>query len=63
MLYSVSMAVDGRVQVSVEADSPEEAFDKADEAFENADLSNMEIVESHPDSCVDEDGNIVSYNG
>lgn len=59
MKYTVSMAVDGRIDVEVEADTPEEAFKKADEAFATADLTNMEIVGRNPVNCSDEDGNLV----
>jgi SHS2 domain-containing protein len=58
MTYTVSMRVDGRVNVEVEAASANEAFDKADEAFMNADLTQMEIVESYPICAEDEDGNL-----
>ena len=59
MKYTVSMAVDGRIDVEVEADTPEEAFEKADAAFATADLTNIEIVGRNPVNCSDEDGNLV----
>ena len=62
--YTVSMAVDGRIDVEVEADTPDEAFDKAVEAFMEVDLKRMEVVDSHPVNCYDEKGEIVKdYNG
>ena len=59
MKYVVHMAVDGRIDLEVEADSPEAAYDKAVSAFEDADLSNMEVVDSRPIYCEDESGDIV----
>lgn len=62
--YIVSMAVDGRIDVEVDAESVAEAFKVAEDAFMEADLKNMEVVDSRPVNCSDEDGNILeSYNG
>ena len=44
--YIVSMAVDCRLDVTVEADSPDEAFEAAKTAFLDADLSEAEVVGS-----------------
>ena len=57
--YTVRIAVDGRVDVDVEAETPEEAFDKAKEAFLDADLARMEVVGAKPVNCTDEAGNLV----
>lgn len=57
MKYIVSMAVDGRVDVEVEADSVRDAFHLANLA--NADMAKMEIVGSHPVNCSDENGNLL----
>lgn len=62
--YIVSMAVDGRIDVEVDAESVAEAFKVAEDAFMEADLKNMEVVDSRPVNCLDEDGKILeSYNG
>ena len=59
MKYTVSMAVDGRIDIEVEADTPDEAFEKAEEAFSTADLTKMEIVGRNPVNCSNEDGFLV----
>ena len=62
--YIVSMAVDGRIDVEVEAESTEEAFKAAQEAFMDADLKDMEVIDSKPVNVSDEDGNLLEdYNG
>ena len=61
--YIVSMAVEGRIDVEVEATSVAEAFQKADDMMPN-DLSDMEVVDTKPVNCSDEEGNILEdYNG
>lgn len=62
MKYTVSMAVDGRVDVEVEAENPDEAREKAIEKFQTSDIDfnkDMEIVDTNPVNCSDEDYNIV----
>ena len=56
--FSVSMKVDGRITVEVEAETPEEAREKAISAFEDADLSTMDFVDAEPLSytCDGDDG-------
>lgn len=62
--YIVSMAVDGRVDIEVEADDPTSAFEEAKEAFTESDLSNMEVVDAKPVNCYDVDKKILEdYNG
>lgn len=62
--FVVSMAVDGRIDVEVDAESVAEAFEAAKDAFMDADLKDMEVVDSHPVNCSDEDGNLLEdYNG
>jgi len=51
--YIVSMAVDGRIDVPVTAESPEAAFEKAKEAFTDADLAQMETVDAKPVNAYD----------
>ena len=60
MKYTVSISVDGRIDIEVDADNTEEARVKALDAFATADLSKMEIVGRDAVNCSDEDGNIVA---
>lgn len=53
MKYIVSMAVDCRLDVEVEADSPDEAFESAVVEFMDADLSKADIVDARPVNCSD----------
>lgn len=59
MKYTVHMAVDGRIDLEVEAENPDAAYDKALAAFGDADLSQMEVVEGRPVCCEDGTGAIV----
>lgn len=60
MDYTVSMAVDARVDVNVSTGSPEEAFALAEQRFPHVDLlNNLEIVGVKPVNCTDEHGNLV----
>ena len=59
MKYTVSIAVDGRIDITVDAADPNEAREKAETAFMDADLSKMDIVDTIAVNCSDEDGNIV----
>lgn len=58
--FTVSMAVDGRVDVAVDADTPQEAFEKAKLAFVDADLANMTIVDASPVNAYDEETGILT---
>lgn len=58
MKYIVSMAIDGRVEVEVNAESVKDAFQKAN--LFGVDMSKMDIVGSHPVNCSDEDGNLLA---
>lgn len=51
--FIVSMAVDGRIDVPVTADSTQEAFEKAETAFQGMSLRRMEVVGSHPVNAYD----------
>ena len=65
MKYYVSMKVDGRMTVEVDADNAQEAFDKAIEEWQTGDFDfnkNMEIVDSFPVNCEDENGNLTDSN-
>ena len=59
--YTVSMSLDCRVDVDVEADSFDEAFKKV--KSETYDWFNVEVVGGKPVNATDENGNIKDYNG
>lgn len=63
--YIVSMAVDCRLDVEVEANSPDEAFKAAEVEFMDADMSKADIVYVRPVNCSDaKTGELVKdYNG
>ena len=58
--YVVSMAINGRVDVVVEAETPEQAFQAANIA--DADMSKMDIVDDRPVNCYEVDtGKLTDY--
>ena len=57
--YTVSLSLDCRVDVEVEADSFEEAFRKADKA--GYDWNKVEVVGSGLVNATDENGNMEDY--
>ena len=59
MRYMVHMAVDGRLDLEVEAENPDAAYDEALAAFGDADLSRMEVVDGRPVCCEDGTGAII----
>ena len=59
MKYTVSIAVDGRVDVEIEANSFEEAKEKA--TYCDFDLEKLECVGRTPVNAEDENGNFVDY--
>lgn len=59
--YSVSMRVEGRVYVVVDASSFEEAFEKA--KAEPFDPTKVDMVDCRPVSAMDGNGTIVDYDG
>lgn len=59
--YTVSLALDCRVDVEVEADSFAEAFEKA--GSEVYDRNKVEVVGDKPVNATDENGNMEDYNG
>lgn len=61
MKYTVSIAVDGRIDIDVEADSFEQAKDKAIDAFRDADLTEMEVVGGQAVNAEDETGEFRDY--
>ena len=65
MKYYVSMKVDGRMTVEVDAKDANEAFDKAEREWETGEFDfnkNMEIVDSFPVNAEDENGNLTDSN-
>ena len=61
MKYVVSIAVDGRIDVEVEASSFEEAQSRALDEFANADLTEMEVVGRKAVNAEDVDGNFRDF--
>ena len=59
--YTVSLSLDCRVDVEVEADSFEEAFRKADKV--GYDWNKVEVVGSGLVNATDEEGVLKDYNG
>lgn len=57
--YIVSMAVDGRIDVEVEAENTKEAFRAAEVAFMDADMKDLDVIDSKPVNVSDEDGNLL----
>lgn len=57
--YIVSLAVDGRVDVEVEADSFKDAFEKAKTA--HYDTTGLEVVGVKPVNATDEHGTLEDY--
>ena len=60
MKYTVSISVDGRIDIEVDADNTEEARAKALAAFSSAELSKMGMVGMDAGDCSDEDGNLIA---
>ena len=57
--YTVSLALDCRVDVEVEADSFDEAFEKA--KSKTYDWNKVEVVGDKPVNATDESGNMEDY--
>lgn len=57
--YTVSLALDCRVDVEVEADSFDEAFEKA--KSRTYDWNKVEVVGGKPVNATDENGNMEDY--
>ena len=57
--YTVSLALDRRVDVEVEADSFDEAFEKA--KSRTYDWNKVEVVGDKPVNATDESGNMEDY--
>ena len=61
MKYTVSVAVDSRIDIEVEAADPEDAKRKAAVEFMSADLSEMETIHWQAMSAEDENGKTTYY--
>ena len=61
MKYIVSMKVDARVDVTVDADSAKEAFRIAQKS--DFDWNDCELVDYCPVNVTDEHGHMEDYNG
>lgn len=61
MKYTVSIAVDGRIDVEVSANSFETAKEKALEEFMFSDLKTMEIIGTQAVNAEDENGEFIDY--
>lgn len=61
MKYIVSVAIDGRLDVEVEADNFEAAKENARYEFGNYDWNMMELVNVHAVNAEDENGIFVDY--
>lgn len=61
MKYLVSVAVDGRINVEVEADNFEEARRFAEYEASNTDWNMMELVDFHSVNAEDENGTFTDY--
>lgn len=57
--YTVSLALDCRVDMEVEADSFDEAFEKA--KSRTYDWNKVEVVGNKPVNATDENGNMEDY--
>ena len=61
MKYTVSIAVDGRVYIDVEAASPEEAKRLAELKFGDADCGEVTDIEWKAVNCDDENGEVYDF--
>lgn len=61
MKYTVSVAVNGRIDVEVVADSFEEAREKARYKVGDCNWNMMELVDINPVNAEDENGKFVDY--
>ena len=61
--YTISMKVDGRIDITVKATDPEEAKRKAERVWETEDIdfNKMEIVDSFPVNCFNETEGLHDY--
>ena len=63
MTYKVTLNIDAMVDVVVEADSPEEAFEKA--SFQDANIrcpEDIDVMNCEPMHLTEEDGHVLAYS-
>lgn len=61
MKYMVSVAIDGRIDVEIEANSFEEAKQLAVYEVWNEDWNRMEMININPVNAEDKNGNFIDY--
>ena len=61
MKYTVSIAIDGRIDVEVEAKNFKEAKEKAEKEMYFVDLENMECINMFPVNATDENEEMEDY--
>ena len=61
MLYFVKIAVDGRVDIAVDAENAEDAKRKAEAEFADADLGELECLSFHAVNAEGPDGNTIDF--
>ena len=61
MKYTVSIAIDARLDIEVEANSFEDAKEKALLEVGNADLHTMEFISTHAVNAEDENGEFKDF--
>lgn len=59
--YYVSIAVDARANVKVYATNPDDAKEKANDAFMDFQCGDLEIVDTSPVTCEGPDGVLTDY--
>lgn len=59
MKYRMSVAIDGRIDIDIEADSFEEAKQKM--SLDDVDLSAMDVIKAVPVNAEDENGVFKDY--
>ena len=61
MRYVVSLAMDGRIDIVVDADDPETAKNKALDKFISVDIGEVECIDYHAVNATDENDNITDF--
>ena len=61
MKYVVSMAIEGRIDIEVEANSIEKAKEKAESAMCNINYDNLECIDYKAVNVTDENGTLTDY--
>lgn len=61
MKYFVSFAVDGRAHVTVDANNPEEAKEKASQELCDIDFGELECIDWNAVNAEDEHGNLTDF--